>query len=138
MANDEGNDMTRVRLPRMGVFEINLNTIVVLVGFGAGLIAWGYALSEIRNGRMINAGDIARLGPIVTANQTANVAEERQLDNHELRITAIEKQMSDSAGTMKDIQSTLNDLASDMRVTKEIVGRIDASRVGARHRVEDR
>ena len=45
--------------PKIGPFEINLNTIVVLVGFAGGLVAWGWTLAEMQSGRSINAWSAA-------------------------------------------------------------------------------
>jgi len=42
-------------------WEWNLNTLAVLAGFAAGFVAWGFTLSEMRNGQEINAGRITEL-----------------------------------------------------------------------------
>jgi hypothetical protein len=51
----------------------------------------------------------------------------RTLDNHEFRIANDEKQTSDAASAMRTVENTLNDLATDMRVTREILQRIEAA-----------
>jgi hypothetical protein len=104
-------------------WEWNLNTLVVLIGFASGFVAWGYTLADIKAGRTTNQENIAVLTTRVAANETTL----RRIDNHELRITNMEKAATDAADTMKSLDKTLNDLASDMRVTKEILQCIEAA-----------
>ncbi|MDX0766817.1 hypothetical protein GOD36_32985, partial [Sinorhizobium medicae] len=49
----------------------------------------------------------------------------RQIDNHELRISGVEKQAAEAATSMKAVESTLNILSSDMRLAREILQRIE-------------
>jgi hypothetical protein len=63
-----------------------------------------------------------------SATEVTTRAAQRQLDNHELRITEIEKQMLDAAGWRKEAQESLNNPTSDTLVMKEILQRIEASR----------
>lgn len=104
-------------------WEWNLNTVVVLIGFASGFVAWGYTLSDIQQGRSINEVNISNLTSRVGANEVVL----RRIDNHELRITNMEKAASDAAVTMKSLDTTLNGLASDMKVTREILQRIEAA-----------
>jgi len=104
-------------------WEWNLNTIVVLVGFASGFVAWGWTLNELQTGRSTNASNIERLDARLTALEVST----RQLDNHELRIGNVEKQATDGATAMRAVEATLNGLAADMRVTREILQRLEAS-----------
>lgn len=104
-------------------FELNLNTVVVLVGFAGGLVAWGYTLSDIKMGRTANETKITEISARVSANEMAV----RRIDNHELRITNMEKAATDATSTMRSLEATLNGLATDMKVTREILQRIEAS-----------
>ena len=104
-------------------WEWNLNTLVVLIGFASGFVAWGYTLSDMQAGRAENRRDIESLTARVTANETTL----RRIDNHELRITNMEKAATDATATMRSLETTLNGLASDMKVTREILQRIEAS-----------
>lgn len=104
-------------------WEWNLNTVVVLIGFASGFITWGWTLNEMQTGRVINASNIEQLTQRVSANEVSI----RRLDNHELRITNMEKAASDAASTMKSLDATLNGLATDMKVTREILTRIEAA-----------
>lgn len=51
----------------------------------------------------------------------------RQIDNHELRISAVEKQASEAATSMKAVENTLNSLSIVTRVMRESLQRIEAS-----------
>lgn len=104
-------------------FEWNLNTVVVLFGFIGGFVAWGYTLADIQTGREINKQNIDRLDVRLSSAEVAI----RRLDTHELRITSIEKNAADSATAMRALDSTLNGLASDMKVTREILQRLEAA-----------
>lgn len=104
-------------------WQWNLNTIVVLVGFAGGFIAWGYTLSELQTGRTSNAANIERLtGEVRRLDEAA-----RRLDNHEMRITVIERQITETASAMRAVESAINSLASDMRLTREILERLERS-----------
>lgn len=104
-------------------WEWNLNTVLQLVGFGLLLVGWGYAVADLRQGRALNASEISDLKARVSVNEKAI----RQIDNHELRITNMERAAADASSTMRSLENTLNGLASDMKVTREILQRIEAS-----------
>lgn len=104
-------------------WEWNLNTLVVLAGFAGGFVAWGYTLADIKQGREVNESKIVDLTARVSSNETAL----RRIDNHELRITNMEKAATDATATMRSLETTLNGLATDMKVTREILQRIEAS-----------
>lgn len=104
-------------------WEWNLNTIAVIAGFVATLIAWGYMLSELQTGNRVNRESIERLDKRVTTIE----AEARRLDTHELRLSAVEKQSVDASAAMRAVETTLSGLSSDIRVVREILQRIEAS-----------
>lgn len=116
----------QISAPRIGPFEINLNTVVVLVGFVSGFVAWGYTLSDMQAGRIQNKANIDRLDVRLATVET----EVRRIDNHELRLATMEKAAADASDTMKSLDRTLNALASDIRVTKEILLRLEAAQPG--------
>ena len=58
----------------------------------------------------------------------------RTLDNHELRLTRVEDQASSAASAMRTVEASLNALASDIRVTREIVQRIENAQNGSQPR----
>lgn len=96
----------------------NINTIAVLIGFAGMFVAWGYTWAEVK----VKVGSVDRLGTRLTA----VAVDVRRLDNHELRLTTVEKQATD-ATAMRAVETTLNALAADMRVTREILQRLEAS-----------
>lgn len=106
----------------------NVNTIAVLVGFAAGFVAWGYTLSELQSGRTQNATNIERLTSDVRRIEEAA----RRLDAHDMRITVVERQATEAASAMRAVESAINSLASDMRLTREILERLERTQNGAR------
>ena len=107
-------------------WEWNLNTIVVLFGFAAGLIAWGYAIADFKASQTESAEALDRHDKRLTAVEV----EVRRLDNHELRLTTVEKQATDVAGAVRSVETAVNDLATDVRVAKEILERLEAQQSG--------
>jgi len=110
-----------------GPLVYNLNTYIMVAGFlltiAGGLIAWGFVVSEFRSALDAHGADIDRLDRRVTALEGTT----RILDNHELRISNVEKQATDAATAMRAVEAALNGLAADMKVTREILQRIEAA-----------
>ena len=104
-------------------WEWNLNTVVILLGFIGTIAAYGAAWERITSRQGDHAMDIERLDKRVTALEAAS----RTLDNHELRISNVEKQATDAATAMRAVEAALNGLAADMKVTREILQRIEAA-----------
>lgn len=102
-------------------WEWNLNTVVILLGFVAGVAAWGATWERISAGQRYNTERIDRLTERVAGMETTA----RLLDNHELRITGVEKEVSDAATAMRSVEGALSGLAADMRVTREILQRLE-------------
>ena len=114
--------MTTVRAPAWK-WEWNLNTVVILLGFAGGLVAWGATWERLSS----NQGAHARTLDQIDKRVTTLEASMRLLDNHELRISSMEKQAAEAATSMKVVESTLNSLSVDTRVMREILQRIEAS-----------
>jgi exonuclease VII small subunit len=127
---------TSMELPKIqrGPLERNLNTYILLAGFfftiAGGLTAGGYIASEFRR-------DVADLEASITRTDNRIVSLDRRtsalevsmraVDAHELRISQVESQMRDAASSMREVQGALNALASDMRLTREILERLERS-----------
>lgn len=107
--------------PRVGPFEVNLNTVVVFLGFASGFVAWGYTISEVKSGLGMHTRGIERLDNRLTALEM----QARLLDNHELRIRNVEERATDAAQAMRSVQTTLNALGTDIQVVKEILQRLE-------------
>lgn len=102
-------------------WELNLNTVVVLAGFAASFVAWGYALAEMKTGQSQNTVSIEKLENRIVSLET----NARRLDNHELRLNGVEKQSNDASVALRAVEASINSLASDMRLTREILERLE-------------
>ncbi|KQY71364.1 hypothetical protein ASD52_06695 [Ensifer sp. Root142] len=122
MGQLQGDEMTSVRAPAWK-WEWNLNTVVILLGFVGAIMTWGASWERLSSSQDIHSQALDRLDRRITAAEVSI----RQLDNHELRIAAMEKQAVEAATSMRAVESALNGLAADMRVTREILQRIEAS-----------
>ena len=121
MGHQQGDEMATVRAPAWK-WEWNLNTLVILIGFAGGLIAWGATWERLSSSQGAQARTIDQIDKRVTTLE----ASMRLLDNHDLRISAMEKQAAEAATSMKVVESTLNSLSVDTRVMREILQRIEA------------
>lgn len=104
-------------------WEWNLNTIAILITFAGGLIAGGYFINDTVQVNADQNRDIGRLD--VRVDRMAD--EMRMLPNHELRLSAAERLLTDAGQNMRAVQETAGELKSDVRVIREIVQRIEAS-----------
>ncbi len=111
--------------PRAPAFkwEWSLNTLAILMTFVVGFVGWGYILAELRTGRELNAANIMELKARMAAVEQAF----RTIDAHELRITTVERQAGEAATAMRAVEQALSVLTSDVRVTREIVQRIEGA-----------
>ncbi len=114
--------MTSVRAPAWK-WEWNLNTVVILVGIIGAIMAWGASWARLSSSQNSHANALDRMDKRLTAAEVSL----RQIDNHELRISAVEKQAAEAATSMKAVENTLNALSADTRVMREILQRIEAS-----------
>jgi hypothetical protein len=121
MGQLQGDEMTTVRAPAWK-WEWNLNTLVILLGFAGGLVAWGATWERLSSNQGAQARTIDQIDKRVTTLE----ASMRLLDNHEMRIAGVEKQAAESATSMRAVENTLNSLSVDTRVMREILQRIEA------------
>lgn len=122
MSDNRDDEMASVRAPAWK-WEWNLNTVVILTGFAGGLVAWGATWERVSSNQGVHAQALDRLDKRITAVEVTI----RQLDNHELRISAVEKQAAEAATSMRAVENTMHNLGSDMKVVREILTRIEAS-----------
>lgn len=99
----------------------NLNTVLQIVTICSFFVGGGMLWERINTGTEKNSTDIERIDKRLTAVEVGM----RSLDTQELRISAVEKQASDAAVSMRSLETTLNSLVSDMRVVREILQRIE-------------
>ncbi|MCF6368351.1 hypothetical protein [Rhizobium halophilum] len=105
-------------------WEWNLNTVLQMVTLCGLLVGGGMLWERINSGTSSNRADIERIDKRLTAVEVGI----RSLDTQELRLSAVEKQASDAAVSMRSLETTLNTLGSDIRVVREILQRIEGDR----------
>lgn len=125
----EDDEMHAVKAPAWK-WEWNLNTVVILLGFVGGFVTWGATWNEVQNRSESNSVALDKMDKRLTAVEV----EMRTLDTQELRLSAVEKQASDAAVSMRSLEGTLNVLGSDIRVVREILQRIESSQPAKRER----
>lgn len=102
-------------------FEWNPNTILMLLGFASGLVAWGYTFAEIKQDSAATKASIARIEARVDRLETNSAV----MGNHELRITNLEKHALETTAEIRSANKTLDTLSSDVRLATEILRRIE-------------
>lgn len=121
MSSDVTSEDETMKMPiKKGAFEFNLNTIIVIVGF---IFTWGVSYQTLRSDQQNIAERIGGVEKRLTLIETTS----RVLDNHELRITNVEVTSRDASAALRAVETSVNSLASDMRVTREILERIERS-----------
>jgi hypothetical protein len=122
-------------------WEWNLNTLAVLAGFMGAFVAWGYTLSEMRNGQQINASHIdelqtqqaataARVDAIekaaaIQAQFEYRLAQmEKALDLVDTRISRITESYSNQ---FSDLRNQLGSISTQIALTNQTLNRIEAS-----------
>lgn len=95
-------------------WEWNINTVIVLFGFGAGLVAWGGQWQQLQDTRIRSQANE------VLINEVQERVAELQWRSQTLATTA-----EANTRQLNTMQSGYQDLAADIRVTKEIVTRIE-------------
>lgn len=101
--------------------ELNLNTLLLFVGIISLGVAWGIAYNKLDDGTAMNRASIAKLEARVLSLENVG----RTLDNHELRITNVEVSSKDASAAMRAVESSIHELASDTRLMREILERLD-------------
>lgn len=111
----------------------NPNTILFLVAIAGGVLSWGYAVARWEGALRVHTERIVALEAASAKRDGEAAARTRALDNHELRITNVEKQATDAATAMRAVETTLNALTTDIRVVREILQRLEAGQNGRPH-----
>lgn len=113
-------------------YEVNLNTIIVLVGFAstslAGGSVWGNITTRIAN---IEASSVDRatqqaasMSNLSTRIDSMDV-ELRKYDNLSYRITIQEQGSASLAKSVEELKAAVNSQGADVRVIREILTRQD-------------
>ncbi|MCO5159604.1 MAG: hypothetical protein M9939_00590 [Mesorhizobium sp.] len=110
------------------------NTVISVFGFTimliGGLVAWGYIVAEFRGALATHTVEIEKLDRRLTAAES----EIRSFGSLGIRLSNVEKQALDFATAVKAVESTLNALTTEVRVSREILQRMEASQGNARGR----
>jgi len=121
-------------------WEWNINTVAVLIGFIGGFVAWGYTMSEIKNGRDQNARDIqslvtqfaameARVQLIERAEAKNDQLDyrlaqnEKSVDNVDTRLNRVTESYSNQ---FADIRTQLSSISTQIALTNQTLQRIEA------------
>jgi predicted amino acid-binding ACT domain protein len=103
------------------------NTVISVLGFTimliGGLVAWGYIVAEFRGALATHTVEIEKLDRRLTAVES----EVRSFGSLGIRLSNVEKQALDFATAMKAVEATLNALTTEVRVSREILQRLEAT-----------
>lgn len=105
-------------------WEWSPNTMIMVAGF---VFTWGVTYATLEGGRNTNAANIERMELRLTSLEGT----QRTLENHELRLTTVESQARDASQTLRGVESSISALSSDIRLTREILERLERSLNGA-------
>lgn len=126
-------------VPPKGKYEWNLNTVVLLVGLGTGLVAWGVTWGKFTNAversdqeaiswraaheqvhkdrQVALAGAEARVDERLRAAET----EIRKFDNLAYRLTVVEQSAFSLSKSIEELKILVNNQSADIRVVREVL-----------------
>lgn len=111
-------------------WELNLNTVAVIVGFGLQFAALGYAYSEHVSGLRQNSEEIGKIWSEVRRLDGADRASTQAISGLDYRVTSVESMSREAIVQNRETSTVLNEVKSDVRVAKEILQRLEASANG--------
>lgn len=103
-------------------WEINPNSVAAILGIILTIAGWGYVYSQLVSGNSMAANEITKIWARIAVLEANN----SRLENLEYRMTSAEGMARDGAATDRETATALNSLASDQKVMKEILQRIEA------------
>lgn len=113
-------------------YEVNLNTILLLVGFAGVTIGWGVIWGNTTSRISALETQVSeRNTQQATATATQNVridamdAELRKYDNLAYRVTVQEQGAASLAKSVEELKAAVNSQGADVRVIREILTRQD-------------
>jgi len=104
--------------PTNSRWHFDLQTLILIGGIGATLVAWGYTLSELQGNVNRNTEAIVELASRMERNDS-------KTELTEVRVVALERIAQDAITLRRELESTIGDFKSDIAVIKEILERID-------------
>lgn len=124
MAGQHGSDTDMLNIQH-GPKVINLNTYLQLAGFIimilGGAVIGGILFSEIRTGLSAHTGRLDFLDTRVSKLE----ADTRVLDTFAIRLERVEKQAEGTATGVRNVESSINQVTSDIRLVREILQRLE-------------
>lgn len=112
----------RVKAPTWK-WEWNLNTIMQLITIASIIFGGGWVLAEQKSAVAKAKTELDVLSTRVNAIEVSL----RKVDMQELRLTNVEKNLGDTASSLRSLESSVNNLGSDVKVVKEILQRLEAA-----------
>ncbi len=119
--NDRNKEMPAFK------WELNVNTIAVIVGFGIQFAALGYAYSEHVSGLNRSVEEIGKLWSEVRRLDSSDRASTRAISGLDYRVTSVEAMARESVTANRETSVVLNELKSDLKVAREILQRLEAT-----------
>ena len=118
--------------------EWNWSTVSIFVGFVLLIAGSGAAWQKAMSDQQATAYEVGSLRQALESEKAAIVSrlkdvelENKQLGNLSYRLTAVEQFGSNVAASVKEVQVSVNDIGSEMRVMREILQRMDPNpRIG--------
>lgn len=118
--------------------EFNWSTVSIFVGFVIMIAGSGAAWQNMKNGQDTISNDLATHQKISDAERAAMQArvkeieiEARRIDNINYRLTSVEQFGAGVTASLREMQTAVNDINSEMRVMREILQRMDPNpRIG--------
>ena len=106
-------------------WEVTLTTLIsgagFLIVFLTLIFGWGAVYQRVDAGQQTNAEDISLL-----ENRVSQIEADRsRLDAHDMQIAMLDRRTEAAAGAMRSVEQALSNLSADMRVTREILERIE-------------
>ena len=120
--------------------KVNINTIMLFLTLLGTGIGWGVNYQAIKSGQKVNADNITRIEretiPEIRSSiaqiqsDARNYAKQNETDarayaNIEFRVGRLEDGFVTVTANTRDLEKTINGMASDIRVMREILSRLD-------------
>jgi hypothetical protein len=102
-------------------WELNANTIPIIIIIFGGLIGYGYFVSEFRYG----LSSVTKTAEMLQADVRRIDESTRRVEALEFRLNAAERRAMTVDTAMDTVKARMAELSSDMRLTREILERME-------------
>lgn len=111
--------------------KVNINTIMLFLTLLGTGIGWGVNYQAIKSGQKVNADNITRIERETIPELRKSIGElqtdARAYANIEFRVGRLEDGFVTVTANTRDLEKTINSMASDIRVMRQIVERLDST-----------